>query len=335
MSLLAINHHYVSAERPAEPRAIFPIAVADFEAELDELARAYEFVSRDDVVAAVAGERTLPEHACLITFDDGLRSQLELAVPVLERLRIPFALFICGRPLAERRALHVHKIHALREELHDEELLLLVRAELDRLGIAVEDLPERAAARYRYDGPAAAQVKFLVDVALSGEARERFVDELFGRFFDEAAFCRELFLTADEVAALERTHRAIGAHSYDHGYLAHLDDRALARDLGRNAAALRAATGVAPVAISYPYGTPLAVSCRVGRAAEAAGFRFGLTMERALNLDLVDPLLLARIDTNDGPTGSHPLLSIEAGRPVYSDEMARGREPGRHELEPA
>jgi peptidoglycan/xylan/chitin deacetylase (PgdA/CDA1 family) len=332
MSLLAVNHHYVAAERPAAPRAIYPIAVADFEAELRALAGAVELVSRDAVIAAAAGEEALPQHACLVTFDDGLRCQLELAVPVLERLGIPFVVFVCGLPLAEGRALRVHKIHALRERISDAELLVLVQAEL---GEPVADLEERAAARYRYDTPAAAQVKYLVDVALTGEERERFVDRLFGEAFDEAAFCRELYLSAAQLEQLEREHGAVGAHSYDHGYLALMDAATLADDLARNVAALRQATGVAPRAISYPYGTPLAVSRAVATAAEDAGFRIGFTMERALNLDLDDPLLLARIDTNDAPTGSHPVLSVEDGAPAYSEAMAAGRAPGRHELEPA
>jgi peptidoglycan/xylan/chitin deacetylase (PgdA/CDA1 family) len=320
MSLLAVNHHYVAASAPEEPRAIFPIAVAAFEEQLRELGRAFEFVARDDVVAAAAGERGLPEHACLVTFDDGLREQAELAVPVLERLGIPFVLFVCGRPLAERRALRVHKIHALRERIPDEELLALVEAEITSVP---DDLPALAAARYRYDAPAAAQLKYLVDVVLTGEEQERFVDHLFARFVDEDAFVRELYLDADALHELEARHRCVGAHSHAHGYLARMDDAALADDLARNATALRDATGVEPRAISYPYGTPLAVDRRVADAAAAAGFRIGFTMERAVNASLDDPLLLARIDTNDTPTGSHPVLSIAADRPVYSDEMLR------------
>jgi peptidoglycan/xylan/chitin deacetylase (PgdA/CDA1 family) len=326
MSLLAVNHHYVAAERPAAPRAIFPTAVADFEAELRELARGFELVSRDAVLAAAAGEGSLPEHSCLVTFDDGLREQLLLAVPVLERLGIPFVIFTCGRPLAEGKALRVHKIHAVRERMASEELLPLVEAELSRLGVAIPDVAALAAARYRYDAPAAAQVKYLIDVGLTGEEQERFVDDLFGELFDEAAFCRALYLSGDELRVLEADHAAVGAHSHAHGYLARMDDATLADDLARNAAALEAATGVTPRALSYPYGTPHSVSRRVAAAAEAAGFRIGFTMERAVNDTLADPLLLARIDVNDAPTGSHPVLAIGDDGPVYSDEMLHRRD---------
>src|SRR2546423_1570693 len=120
--LLAVGYHYVAAEAPVEPRAIFPVTVEALRAQLELLGHEWEFVSRDQLVAAVSGERRLPERACIVTFDDGLRCQLDLAVPVLERLGVPAVFFVAGKPLAEGRALAVHKIHALRERLDDREL---------------------------------------------------------------------------------------------------------------------------------------------------------------------------------------------------------------------
>jgi peptidoglycan/xylan/chitin deacetylase (PgdA/CDA1 family) len=328
MSLLVVNHHYVVAEAPERPRAIFPVAVTAFEDELRTLGRAYEFVTRDDVVAAAAGEKTLPENACLITFDDGLQCQLDHAVPVLERLGVPFLIFVCGAPLAERRALRVHKVHALRELMSDDELFGLAQAELARVGTEIDELDDRAADRYRQDTPSAARVRYLLDMALPPAARDAFVDGLFSESFDEAQFCDELYLSGDDLAHLEREHGAIGAHSHEHDYLARLSAQELAADLNASIAALRDATGSRPRAISYPYGLKVAVSRKVAVAAEAAGFRVGFTMERALNLDLGDPLLLGRIDTSERPFGPRPLFSVVDGRPVLDPTVAAGRVPG-------
>ena len=154
MILLAVGYHYVSASAPRSPRAIFPITVDALAAQLELLGRAFEFVSRDELVAAAAGESTLPERACVVTFDDGLRCQVELALPVLERLGVPATFFLPGLPLAEGRALFVHKVHALRERLDEQVFLRRLRRVLEERGIDVDPVSEEdARAHYRYDPP--------------------------------------------------------------------------------------------------------------------------------------------------------------------------------------
>src|SRR5881275_3006218 len=100
--LLAVGYHYVAEREPAEPRAIFPVTTAALAAQIELLAQSFELITRDQLLAAVTDGRDLPEHACMLTFDDGLRCQFELALPVLERLGAPAIFFVPGMPLAER-----------------------------------------------------------------------------------------------------------------------------------------------------------------------------------------------------------------------------------------
>jgi peptidoglycan/xylan/chitin deacetylase (PgdA/CDA1 family) len=54
-----------------------------------------------DIVAAVAGRRSLPERTVALTFDDGFRDFYSSAAPVLRRLELPATIFLptgyCGR----------------------------------------------------------------------------------------------------------------------------------------------------------------------------------------------------------------------------------------------
>ena len=310
MALFAVGYHYVSAEPPTEPRAIFPVTVDGLAAQLELIGRSSEFVSRDELLSAVEGETALPERACVVTFDDGLRCQAELAVPVLERLGVPAIFFVAGRPLAERRALYVHKVHALRERVPDVELLRLAGADDVSAEVAQE--------HYRYDEPDAARLKYLLNMTLPLEEREQLVGEAFAEVFpDEAAFVAELYMSPEQVGALASS---VGAHSYAHEPLARLDDEALDADLEATAKALEEVTGERPRALSYPHGTASTVDLRVARHAAAAGFRVGFTMERALNPTLEEPLLLGRLDANDAPGGKRPLDEIPAARSRYFSE---------------
>ena len=302
MTLLAVNYHYVAEKAPRAPRAIFPVTVDGLAAQLEELGRRFELVSRDQVLAAVAGEGALPDPACLITFDDGLRVQYELALPVLDRLGVPAVFFVPGKPLAEGKALYVHKVHRLREELGDEALAPLVDA---------DSVPEHVAReQYAYDTPESARVKYALNMRLPLDERDEAVAEVLTRVAEsEEALCADLYMSRDQVRELERR-GALGAHSYAHEPLALLAPDRLRADLEANADTLAAVTGSRPRVVSYPHGSRDAVTHAVAEAAEAAGFRAGFTMERAVNATLEQPLLLARIDANDAPGGSRPLQEI-------------------------
>ena len=296
--LLAVGYHYVAEREPDEPpRAIFPVTTARLAEQVEALARTYELVTRDELLGAVTGERELPERSCVLTFDDGLRCQVELALPVLERLGAPAIFFVAGRPLAERRVLEVHKLHALRERLRDDEL----RARLP--GDLPEVSPEEAQAHYRYDTLEAAELKFLLNVQLPPAQRRELVETLFAAEFaaDEQALARELYADAEQIAELERAHAAVGAHSYAHQPLATLTDAKLRADLDRVTELLRELTNATPRAFSYPYGTPKTVDAHTARQVGAAGYRVAFTMRRDVNESLDEPLLLARLDTNDVP----------------------------------
>jgi peptidoglycan/xylan/chitin deacetylase (PgdA/CDA1 family) len=309
VALLAVGYHYVAAEPPAEPRAIFPVSVDALRAQLELLGRSWEFVSRDELLAAVAGDATLPERACAVTFDDGLRCQAELAAPVLAELAVPAIFFVPGKPVAEGRVLHVHKVHALRERLDDAELLELVDA----------DVPEEAAREhYRYDTPEAARVKYLLNMALPAEERDRVVGAAFAEAFpDEAAFAAELYMSRAQIRALASS---LGAHSYAHEPLALLAPEELDRDLERVTSTLEDVTGERPQAFSYPHGTASTVDVDTARRLSAAGYRVAFTMERALNRSLDEPLLLGRLDANDAPGGKRPLDEIPPARSRYFEE---------------
>src|SRR5207249_3434497 len=201
--------------------------------------------------------------------------------------------------------LEVHKLHALRERVPDDEL----RARLP------EGLPdvatEEARAHYRYDTPEAAELKFLLNIRLPRAARREVVDTLFvGELPDEGTFADELYADAAQVAELERSRGAVGAHSYAHEPLATLRDAELAADLKRVTELLREVTGATPRAFSYPYGTPETVDARTAAQVGAAGYRVAFTMRRDVNHSLDEPLQLARLDTNDAPGGAAPLAEI-------------------------
>lgn len=331
MIFFAVNYHYVSQAPSATPRAVFPIDPAALAEQIELITASFEPVSRDRLVDAVCSGGLLPDRACMFTFDDGLQQQYELALPVFERLGCPVVFFVPGRPLAEGRALNVHRIHRLREELGDDEVLALVAPHLEDGALASIDL-SAAAGMYRYDTPEAAGVKYLLNVVLRPERAEQIVAAAFrDSFGDETGFVRELYMGAAEVAELEQR-GMLGAHAHSHLPLARLGKREQRQEFEWNLQALEQAAGRRPRIVSYPYGSRDAVDSSVAALAAAAGFIAGFTMERAFNRSLEQPLLLARLDCVDAPGGRRPLFeapdpfgigsTLTAARERYFDEAA-------------
>jgi peptidoglycan/xylan/chitin deacetylase (PgdA/CDA1 family) len=62
------------------------------------------YCSINDIVQALDNKGSLPEKACLISLDDGLRCQYEVALPILDDLNVPGAFFVMGAPYTKQKA---------------------------------------------------------------------------------------------------------------------------------------------------------------------------------------------------------------------------------------
>jgi len=97
-------HRFVMPEQYAALRGterIYSLPVDRFEAQLRWLrVRGYHAVTMDDAVAFALGKRDLPQPAVLITIDDGCRSVLTQAAPILEKYNMRATLFVTTDPTA-------------------------------------------------------------------------------------------------------------------------------------------------------------------------------------------------------------------------------------------
>ena len=66
-----------------------------FEQEMQELKdRGITVISMQDFLAWKRGEKNIPPHCAVITFDDGWKSQYEVAWPIMKKFGYPFTMFI-------------------------------------------------------------------------------------------------------------------------------------------------------------------------------------------------------------------------------------------------
>ena len=329
--LLCVNYHYV--DPPAGPYpGIHGLSREHFREHIGWLARYFEPIGIQALQAALRGAMALPSQACLITFDDALRCHGEIVADILHHDRIPATFFACSGPLVDKKATAVHKSQFVRAHTSPEELLTQLSLALERDGefldwasIEVNEIREH----YRYDPIEIARLKYVLNYRCSETLRTEVLDTLFSSLVDdEVEFCRQWYLTGQELRKLDGDLVSIASHSHSHLPLATLDDSAVLFELAKSKEVLETTLGREVYATSYPLGNSNAVGHREGALAQSVGYEIGFTMERSLNMTLNEPMFLARFDCNDLPgVGKSPLFSMFGNTPqgMGGSTLARQR----------
>ena len=235
--------------------AIVATRAAGFEiVPLDEAARRLE---------AGAGARPF----AVLTFDDGYRDNLVHALPVLERRRAPFTLYVVPG-FAERRA------RLWWVEL-EQAIARLDAVELDGAVLRCASARQKSAAfatiYWRLRGGSEARLLSTI-AALCDRAG-----------VDARAFVDELCLDWREIATLAAHPLCtIGAHTMTHPRLALHDEAAAMGEIAESRAVIEAKLGAPALHFAYPVGDATSAGPRDFALARAAGFCTAVTTRKGL-----------------------------------------------------
>jgi len=281
--LTIVMYHYVRDASPLHART-----VAELEAQLDHVVREYEVVGCHDVARG-----DLPENACVLTFDDGLREHLETVAPALEYRALRGVFCVPAQPVLERRILDVQKTQLLLAATDDHRALgqeILAQAERP------DELWEQNTPPHRFDPPETVFVKRALQEGLPEDERRATLDRLFAEHVtnEERTVAADLYLSGDQVLELVRRGHDVIGHGYEHRRLGLLDESSQREELDRARAFVEDVGG--EWSLCYPYGSRNETTLRLLRET---GCRLGLTTEPRRATPEDDLLELPRIDTND------------------------------------
>jgi peptidoglycan/xylan/chitin deacetylase (PgdA/CDA1 family) len=96
-NLTVLNYHRI--DDPSRPgfdtfKPNVSARPVDFALQMDYVARWFNVISMSDVTEWLAGRKFLPQHAALITFDDGYRDNYLSAFPILRERKLPAVVFL-------------------------------------------------------------------------------------------------------------------------------------------------------------------------------------------------------------------------------------------------
>jgi peptidoglycan/xylan/chitin deacetylase (PgdA/CDA1 family) len=300
-------YHFV---RPVDaerwPRLV-ALEFGAFREQLRYIRRHYTVIGLTDVVAAAAGSASLPPRPIVLTFDDGYADHYTHVFPVLAAERLRAVFFPVRTSLIDRTLLDPNKIQFILAAARDVDALVTaideaVASSRDPFMASLADYRVRWWIASRYDPPAVAYVKRMLQHGLPEAVRRPLVDALFRRFVteDDAAFAEALYFNADQAREMRTAGMEFGAHGDRHLPLTTLDRRGQAAEID-GALKVLDAIGVPRGAFLYSYVKGLYNDTsvdllRTRGCAAAVTTRVGLA-----ELPAMDLLRLPRIDANDLP----------------------------------
>jgi peptidoglycan/xylan/chitin deacetylase (PgdA/CDA1 family) len=265
LTVLMFHRILPAAERDlsgADP--LYTVTPHLFEEILAFARRHYSLVGLDDVVAARARRAALPPRALLITFDDGWRDNRDLALPILDRGRVPAVVFVASDAIDDTGVCWWQEVvlWSLRSG----------RKSYDEL------CREAGGAAPEHGGEAGRELRLIerygtLDSARRGELLAPLAREL------EGLQQRHHMLDAASLRELAAGGVGIGVHGAAHLPLTGMDDPS--GDLQKAKRRIAAAAGLTDVrTLSFPNGR---YDARVVGAARQLGFDLQFTSDAVIN----------------------------------------------------
>lgn len=253
----------------------FPVSgsgVAGLERQLRTLRRVANVIPLEAGLDALYAGEPLPPRAVALCWDDGYRDNLELAVPLLERLELPATFFLVPELLS-----------ATTRAWWEIAGWAFARSTRDQIGWRGGTFRTRGAEGRRSYGRAC-DILRRMSQAERAEALPDLVDRLAPSGDPED---RSLFLDWSGAKELVRRGFSIGSHTMRHATLAQESPEDQVEDLRRSREILERELDVEIRTVAYPFGQPDAVSVDTQRAAKNAGYAYALTTESGWNTCLV------------------------------------------------
>jgi peptidoglycan/xylan/chitin deacetylase (PgdA/CDA1 family) len=232
-------YHRVNDDR--DP--FFPaVSTHVFAKQMDYLASYFNVLSLDEIVDMIK-RRDVPDNAAVITFDDGYRDNYINAFPVLNRLSLPFTVFLATDAIGSGRTLwHDRVFSAFRETrlafikgFGNDSREYPLRTQEEKLFVQREIL------------------KFLR--SLNDYERSVWIDHIINHLqVVDRKENSELMLTWDEIKMMHENHVSFGSHTITHPILSKVSIEKVRLEVHESKKIIEKNIGVQVKAFAYPNG---------------------------------------------------------------------------------
>ena len=308
-------YHYVRDLKNSRYPNIKGLDIEKFKKQIKFFKENYNFIRMEDLIEYYKSpnEKRLPEKSILLTFDDGYKDHYTYVLPVLLENDIQGSFYIPTKCFQDKKVLDVNKIHFILESCigEEEKVLSEIKEYLEtnkdsRISLSYDDYFQEYAVASRFDKKEVIFIKRMLQVALPEDYREKIVEQLFKKYvcsienkiISERAFWEELYLTPEQIRAMEKLGMHIGFHSHNHVWLDSLKKEEQEFQIKSSINYFKEiGIDTKKMTISYPYG---GYNEETIELMKKYNIPLGFTTEvEKIDLEKSDYLRLPRMDTND------------------------------------
>jgi peptidoglycan/xylan/chitin deacetylase (PgdA/CDA1 family) len=304
--LTIVMYHYIRPIIGSEFPGIKGLEIEGFKRQLDFLENNYSIVSSKQVIDKIIKNKELPSKACWLTFDDGYKDHYQYVLPELISRNLSGAFFPPRVAIKENKVLDVNSIHHILSCSDDINKLVSDLNDLcPKLGMTNEQIHayyKEYGVANRFDNADTIFIKRMLQHVLPEQIRNEITSILFEKIvgIPEAKFSSRLYMSIDEVRKLVSSGMYVGSHGSMHYWLDRISPQKQKVDISSSLEFLEEVG--APTSnwiMCYPYG---AYNNTTLSLLKEMGASIGITTDfRKANLEIDDPLILPRLDTNDFP----------------------------------
>lgn len=250
-------HHFWNANHPRGQGAI---SADQLDAVIEVLG--VENILSPDEWRARAKAGTLAPHSTVLSFDDGLQCQYDIAAPVLRMRGLRAFWFIYSGPLTgEPDRLELYRLFRTIAfpsiDAFHEAFFAAADAAMDvdeRRRSSDKAVIQTHLSDYGFYSYADRRLRYIRDVVLGPARYFAIMDEMMSRWqFDTKKAVRRLWIETDAIRALSSAGHEIGLHSHSHPTsLAAMTLEQQRMEFDRNRAELMKIVKQAPISASYP-----------------------------------------------------------------------------------
>ncbi len=272
--------------------------------QLAVISRHYRWLSIDEALEILAGNKPMVPNGVVLTFDDGYRNNMEVALPVLKEYGIKPVFYVATGMLDSRAPYWFERLDYAIQNLKQPTQVRIGTRSLtfnpgDRESLRATYAELRRLAKKHFDDDR--EFYAFVD-GVSGRL-ERAAGKALADIQDSDPCSATL--SKEDLGLLSSSGSAtIGSHTVDHVRLDVVDEQTRMQQLDRSRRYIEATTGEPCLHFCYPNGN---WNPQIARAVAQAGYRSAVTTDVGINSVGDDPYSLKRLHM---PAAEDPALLL-------------------------
>jgi peptidoglycan/xylan/chitin deacetylase (PgdA/CDA1 family) len=275
------------------------VDVAMFDRQMDFMARHYKVVPLSTFVEWLSLDKKLPPYTAAITFDDGFRNNLTVALPILKKYRLSATIFLPTSFIgSDEMGLWTERVD-----------WLIHRTRVASVRIAANGTEKSYLLHTKAEREIASDQIRAYLKTLSPKERKCVVAQLARQIGTQPrgvqtgsedspvdAQERYAFLNWEEVKAMTRARITFGSHTHTHPILTPLNEQEANFEVAESRRLIGEQLGTECRLFSYPNGTQVDFGSREEKLLKGVGYQAAVTQIDGFNDASTNPMALRRIN---------------------------------------